>query len=147
LGCSAQFVKCNVTEWNDITNAFKSAIAFSPDKTVDTVLPIAGVAGDSLWGWLNNTKYDSTKPETSAPLAPPPKIIDINFTGVYNTVHAALWYFQNFPGTDLSYSKNVSGFASNKRARSELKDSFLGKIDCILQLNGWLQWYVRFYGI
>jgi NAD(P)-dependent dehydrogenase (short-subunit alcohol dehydrogenase family) len=105
---SAQFVKCDVTNWDDITHAFKSAIAFSPDHTVDTVLPIAGIAGDSLYGWLENNKYDPAKPGSNTAPAPPSKIIDINFTGVYNTVHAALWYFQNFPGTDLSYSKNVS---------------------------------------
>jgi NAD(P)-dependent dehydrogenase (short-subunit alcohol dehydrogenase family) len=101
-------VRCDVTNWDDVTNAFKSAIAFSPDNTIDTVLPIAGIAGDSLWGWLSSNQYDSTKPGSNAPPAPPSKIIDINFTGVYNVSHAAIWYFQNFPGTDLSYSKNAS---------------------------------------
>jgi 5'-hydroxyaverantin dehydrogenase len=104
---SAQFVKCDVTSWDDITNAFKLALGFSPDKTVDIVMPNAGIATAGLQYWLNNTEYDSSKPESDTPPPPPQKVIDINYHAVFNTVHAAIWYFKNFPGTDLSYSKNL----------------------------------------
>jgi 5'-hydroxyaverantin dehydrogenase len=70
-------------------------------------MPNAGIATQSLQHWLSSTRYDSSKPETEAPPPPPQKVIDINYHAVYNTVHAAIWYFQNFPGTDISYSKNI----------------------------------------
>jgi 5'-hydroxyaverantin dehydrogenase len=96
-----------VTSWDDITNAFKFAMAYSPDKTVDIVIPNAGIASAGLIYWLHNNQYDSSKPESAVPPAPPQKVIDINYHGVYNTVHAAIWYFKNFPGPDISYSKNI----------------------------------------
>jgi len=106
-GLHVQFVKCDVTSWDDITNAFKFVLAFSPDKTIDIVIPNAGIASAGLLSWLNNTQYDSSKPETSTPPPPPQKVIDVNYHAVFNTVHAAIWYFKNFPGSDMSYSKNI----------------------------------------
>jgi NAD(P)-dependent dehydrogenase (short-subunit alcohol dehydrogenase family) len=104
---SAKFVKCDVTSWDDITNAFQNALAFSPEDTVDIVIPNAGIAAADLHYWLSNTQYDRSKPETKIPPPPPQKVVNINYNAVFNTVHAAIWYFKNFPGTDLSYSKNI----------------------------------------
>jgi 5'-hydroxyaverantin dehydrogenase len=98
----------DVTSWDDITNAFKHALAFSPDNTIDIVVPNAGIASSGLRSWLANNVHDSTNPSTDTPPAPPQKVIDVNYHAVFNTVHAAIWYFQNFPGTTHpSYSKNV----------------------------------------
>jgi 5'-hydroxyaverantin dehydrogenase len=108
LPCSAQFVKCDVTSWDDITSAFKAAIAFSPDKTVDIVVPNAGLASDRLPQWLHGTPYDPADPSSDTPPPPSQRVIDVNYKAVFNTVHAALWYFRNFPGSaDSTYSKNV----------------------------------------
>ena len=74
---------------------------------MDIVIPNAGIASAGLLYWLNTTQYDSEKPETITPPPPPQKVIDINYHAVFNTVHAAIWYFKNFPGSDLSYSKNI----------------------------------------
>jgi 5'-hydroxyaverantin dehydrogenase len=107
MGKSAKFIKCDVTSWDDITSAFKLAVAFSPAKTIDIVIPNAGITSPGLQNWLNNNEYDHSKPETETPPPPPQKVIDVNYHAVYNTVHAAIWYFKNFPGTDISYSKNI----------------------------------------
>lgn len=71
------------------------------------VIPNAGIASAGLHQWLATNPYDSTNPKSDTPPLPPQKVIDINYHAVYNTVHAAVWYFQNFPGADTSYSKNI----------------------------------------
>jgi 5'-hydroxyaverantin dehydrogenase len=72
------------------------------------VVPNAGLASDRMPQWLASTVYDPAKPESDTPPPPPQNVIDVNYKAVFNTVHAALWYFSNFPGTaDPSYSKNV----------------------------------------
>ncbi len=41
----AQFVKCNVTLWEDQVAVFKAAVANSPHKSCDIVVANAGVSG------------------------------------------------------------------------------------------------------
>jgi 5'-hydroxyaverantin dehydrogenase len=48
-----------------------------------------------MYYWLTNTKADA---ETGEPKPPPQHVVGVNFVGVYNTVHAAVWYFKNHPG-------------------------------------------------
>ena len=45
LKSSAQFVKCDVTQWKDQLAMFKHAIANSPNKRVDIVIANAGITG------------------------------------------------------------------------------------------------------
>jgi len=52
-----------------------------------------------MYGWLGNTPLDA---ETKDPLPPPQHVVGVNFIGVYNTVHAAMYYFKHFPGGDSS---------------------------------------------
>lgn len=42
---AAQFVKCDVTKWNDQLAMFKQAVANSPNKRVDIAIANAGIAG------------------------------------------------------------------------------------------------------
>lgn len=70
---------------------------FSPSKTVDIVIPNAGVAAPSLYMWLSNTPLNENKD----PLAPPSRTVDVNYMAVYNTIHAAMYYFKNSPGPDM----------------------------------------------
>jgi 5'-hydroxyaverantin dehydrogenase len=93
--CSVQFVKTDVTSWSSIIAAFKATIASSPRETIDIVVPNAGVAGGGMYYWLSNTEADA---ETGEPKQPPQHVVGVNFVGVYNTVHAAAWYFKNHPG-------------------------------------------------
>jgi len=91
-----QFVQTDVSSWPAIVALFKAAIEFSPSKTVDIVIPNAGVAGPGLYSWLTKTPLDGNKD----PELPPQRTLDVNFTAVYNCVHAALYYFKAFPGED-----------------------------------------------
>jgi len=92
-----------VTVWPELVGLFKKAIEFAPSKTVDIVIPNAGVAGPSLVHWLMDPKRD----EHGDPSAPPSRVVDVNYLAVFNTVHAAMYYFQNSPGEDLSKSKLI----------------------------------------
>jgi 5'-hydroxyaverantin dehydrogenase len=45
-------------------------------------------------------------------MPPPRRTVDVNYLGVYNTVHAAMYYFKNFPGEDISKTKLIVLVAS-----------------------------------
>ena len=46
----AAFTQCNVLEWDDQVNVFKTAVTKAPSKTVDIVVANAGISGpDSVW--------------------------------------------------------------------------------------------------
>src|ERR1700744_4280949 len=92
---SVQFVKTDVTSWPALVDLFKAAISFSPHRTVDIVIPNAGVAGPSLAHWL----MDTPKDDLGDPLAPPSRVVDVNYMAVFNTVHAAMDFFKAFPGS------------------------------------------------
>jgi 5'-hydroxyaverantin dehydrogenase len=85
-----------VTSWPELIAAFKAAVSFSPQHTVDIVIPNAGVAGPSLAHWLMATPKD----EAGDPLAPPSRVTEVNYTAVFNTVHAAMYFFKAHPGDD-----------------------------------------------
>ena len=51
-GGKVNFVRCDITNWNDQIRMFDSAIANSPNKSCDVVIANAGISrssGDSLW--------------------------------------------------------------------------------------------------
>lgn len=43
---SYQFLKCDVTSWQDQLAVFKAAIANSPEKSLDVVIANAGIGGN-----------------------------------------------------------------------------------------------------
>lgn len=92
-----------MTDWSSQVNAFKTAVEFSPSKTIDLVIPNAGLASGGNWLWLAETPVDSN----GDPTPPPTKIVDVNYMAVYNTAHLAIYYFKTHLGTDLSYSKQI----------------------------------------
>jgi 5'-hydroxyaverantin dehydrogenase len=102
--CRAQSIQADVTKWDDLLLAFKCALSFSPNNTIDIVVPNAGVASKPLIPWLNDTPED---PGTGDPLLPSQAVLDVNFTAVYNTALLALYWFKKYPGSDISYSKNI----------------------------------------
>jgi len=53
------------------------------------------VAGPPLGYWLAETPLNSV---TKDPLPPPSQVVDVNYMGVWNTIHAAMFYFKNNPG-------------------------------------------------
>lgn len=88
-----------MTSWDSQIAAFKAAIDFSPGKTVDIVIASAGLGEGGSNRWVANIPKD--------PTPPPTRVVDVNFTGVYLTSHAALWAFKNHPGNDVSWSKHI----------------------------------------
>ncbi|RDI87450.1 hypothetical protein Vi05172_g2348 [Venturia inaequalis] len=88
-GFKAQHHKTDVTKWTDLVSAF----TFSPTKTIDIVIPNAGVASNPLIPWLTNTPEDAT----GNPLPPSQAVVDINFTAVYNTALLAIYMFKKYP--------------------------------------------------
>jgi NAD(P)-dependent dehydrogenase (short-subunit alcohol dehydrogenase family) len=42
---SSQFIKCDVTNWDDQVRAFEAAVKNSPHKSCDVVIANAGVVG------------------------------------------------------------------------------------------------------
>jgi 5'-hydroxyaverantin dehydrogenase len=92
-----------VTKWDDLVSAFKAAISFSPDKTLDIVIPNAGVASNALIPWRNNAPEN----EAGDPLQPSQAVVDINFTAVYNTALLAMYMFKKHPSPSPSSTKQI----------------------------------------
>jgi 5'-hydroxyaverantin dehydrogenase len=88
------FVQANVTSYASLLAAFKSAISFNPRKTLDVVLPFAGLMGGPIFTHLADA------PTTEDPSPPPITILDVNIKGVYYTTHLALHYFRQSPDTE-----------------------------------------------
>jgi 5'-hydroxyaverantin dehydrogenase len=104
----AQFVKTDVTSWESLTAAFKAALAFSPDNTIDIVIPAAGVSNGGIRQWLDDTPLT----EEGDPKILPLKVKEINLDAVFTTIHMALYYFKNYPGSDISVPKQIIFVAS-----------------------------------
>lgn len=81
----------DVTSYDSLLAAFKSAISFSPQKTLDIVIPFAGLMGDPMFSLLADA------PSTKDPVAPSVLTLDVNLKGVYYTTHLALHYFRQEP--------------------------------------------------
>ncbi|QDS74987.1 hypothetical protein FKW77_005410 [Venturia effusa] len=92
-GHQAQFILCDVTSWDAQVSAFKSAIAFSPDKTLDIVIPAAGISTGNK-GWIHGAKENKNGDPEPISL----KVLDVNLDAVFNTTHLAMYYFKKHPG-------------------------------------------------
>lgn len=89
------YVNCDVTNWDDQTALFESAIRLSPNHTIDIVVPNAGIiqAAESF-------AYENPKLVNGKVSKPSTKTIDVNITGVVYTTHLALYYFSQDPEKD-----------------------------------------------
>ncbi|KAF2420285.1 NAD(P)-binding protein [Tothia fuscella] len=97
-GLKAQFIKTDVSSWEALVAAFKATITFSPEKTVDIVVPAAGLANGGTRRWLDDPQLN----EQGDPLPVKNKVLSINFDAVFNTTNLALYYFKQSPGTTLA---------------------------------------------
>ncbi|KAL4771183.1 hypothetical protein BDW60DRAFT_208434 [Aspergillus nidulans var. acristatus] len=94
LGPNAQFVQCNVVNWDDQVRVFEAAVANSPSKSCDIVIANAGISrasGDDLWP-LDDINAAPVKPKLS--------IVDVNLTGTLYTWKLAIHYFRRQPDTE-----------------------------------------------
>jgi len=85
----AQFVKCDVRNWDDQVRMFEAAIKNSPNRSCDVVIANAGIVGvDDLY-----TLQDPSLP----PVKPDLRIIEINLLGVAYTAKLAIHFFRRQP--------------------------------------------------
>lgn len=86
----AAFVRCDVTNWLDQLNLFKTAIASSPSQSLDIVVANAGIAGqDDIFGDTVGTDGEPVQPDL--------KILNVDLIGVMYTAKLALHYLPRQP--------------------------------------------------
>ena len=81
----------DVTSWQSLVRAFKSAIRFSSGEAIDIVIACAGVNGEPFI-----IPSEQTPPSLDHDPSPPSsvsRLIDINVKGVYYTAKLAQHYF------------------------------------------------------
>ncbi|KAJ5494438.1 Short-chain dehydrogenase/reductase SDR [Penicillium fimorum] len=87
-GETAAFVKCNITDWDQLITLFETAKTKSPHNSVDVVIANAGISrasGDSLWN-LDDPNGAPTKPNLN--------IVRVNMDGTFYTWKLAVHYFR-----------------------------------------------------
>lgn len=108
-GGRAQFVRCDVTSWDDQVRMFDAAITNSPNGSCDVVVANAGISrssGDSLWKLDGMPRFarldprlqltDSTDPN-GEPSKPELNIVNVNLNGSLYTFKLATHYFRKQP--------------------------------------------------
>ncbi|KAK4234868.1 hypothetical protein C8A03DRAFT_37318 [Achaetomium macrosporum] len=94
----ANYVWCDVTDWASQIAAFKSALAFSPTRTLDIVATFAGTA--AMPGNQVDHVLAAGEPSlTLDPKQPNIRNIEVNLVGVYYSSWLALYYFRLPPLT------------------------------------------------
>lgn len=90
-GLRLQFIQCDVTSWDSQAKAFKSAVDFTPKKSLDIVAAFAGV-DDS--GHL--VDHVQTMQASSDSTLPPPSIapLEVNTKGAFYTAALALHHLR-----------------------------------------------------
>ncbi|KAJ5993508.1 hypothetical protein N7451_009232 [Penicillium sp. IBT 35674x] len=94
LSPNAQFIKCNITSWEEQVAMFEVAIKNSPYKSCDIVIANAGISrasGDDLW---------PLDDPNAAPVKPKLNIVNVNLIGTMYTWKLAVHYFRKQPDTE-----------------------------------------------
>lgn len=105
------FVQTDVSDWSSLNNAFKTCISHSPNRTVDIVLAIAGINGDSIF---QDSPFTADDPEDPPP--PSTKVLDVNLKGAYYTAMLAVHYFRQTASSSEAFAtanKQLIFVASN----------------------------------
>ncbi|KAL4935184.1 hypothetical protein BDV06DRAFT_229061 [Aspergillus oleicola] len=104
-GHIVQYVHCDITNWESQVSAFKAALEFSPNKTLDAVAAFAGV---------DNTGHlvDFIAANDVSLNGPPPPIpdltpIEVNLKGTFYTAALALHYLR-LPSPSSPKSKSLT---------------------------------------
>jgi 5'-hydroxyaverantin dehydrogenase len=94
-GYKAQFIQCDVADWNSQVKAFQAALNFSPTKTLDMVAAFAGV--DSTGHLVDYVTSSEVSLDGAPPQAPNLVSIEVNLKGTFYTTTLALHYFRLQP--------------------------------------------------
>jgi NAD(P)-dependent dehydrogenase (short-subunit alcohol dehydrogenase family) len=88
----AQFIPCDVQNFDEQVSLFEGALQNSPNHSIDIVVANAGVIGtDTLCAPLN---------PGSSLVKPNLWILDINLNGTFYTAHIAMHYFHQSAATE-----------------------------------------------
>lgn len=98
-GGKAQYVHCDVLNWESSNEAFKSAVNFGPSKTLDISALYAGVIGTAN-NMIDILKENGAPSLSSVPPIPTHKAIDINLTGEWYSTYLSFHYMQLKPQTN-----------------------------------------------
>ncbi|KIW78554.1 hypothetical protein Z517_08392 [Fonsecaea pedrosoi CBS 271.37] len=88
---NVNFVKADVTKWEDQVQVFNAAKAKSPHNSVDVVIANAGISGADILHKVDDSD-EAVKPELS--------IVNIDLIGVMYTLKLARHYFARQPDTE-----------------------------------------------
>ncbi|CAK7234690.1 hypothetical protein SBRCBS47491_009034 [Sporothrix bragantina] len=89
LAPNAVFSQCDVREWDDLVAAFETALAKSPQHSVDVVITNAGIIGRDDMYTLDDPAGPPKKPDL--------RTVDVNLYGTLYTAKLALHYFRRSP--------------------------------------------------
>lgn len=101
LGDRVTFVHCDTTNWESSAAAFKHAANSAPSRTIDIVIPFAGLDGERRG--LVDLVLDQPAPSLDGdptPTRPGHRAIDVNLIGEYVTTYLALHYFRLPPANN-----------------------------------------------
>lgn len=100
------FIQLDVTSWESQVNFFRESVKLSPHGGIDTVVANAGISGVEEASAFENPKIDYLN--DPSPPAPSFKTLDVNITGVMYTVHLALFFLPQNPGSTPCKSASVT---------------------------------------
>jgi 5'-hydroxyaverantin dehydrogenase len=107
-GYHVTYTHCDVTSWESQIKAFKTAIMFAPENTLDVVAMFAGTAEDrgNVVDHVQTQEVSLDKDPTRPSIKP----LDTNLTGVYYSTYLALNYFRLKPKSQdqVSQTNDVS---------------------------------------
>ncbi|EPQ57089.1 NAD P-binding protein [Gloeophyllum trabeum ATCC 11539] len=83
-GGEAIFQPCNVTKWDDLVSLFEKAV--ERFGSVDSVIPVAGVA--------NEEAFEQLKEQSGRPVKPNLTTVEINLTAAIHTSYLAMHYLK-----------------------------------------------------
>jgi len=107
-GGKAQYVHCDVLDWESSNEAFKSAVKFGPTKSLDISALYAGVLGTAN-NLIDVLKENGPPSLDSTPPVPTHKAIDINLTGEWYSTYLSFHYMQLKPQTNGAANEASSG--------------------------------------
>ncbi|KAL4783588.1 hypothetical protein BJX76DRAFT_250920 [Aspergillus varians] len=91
-GHAVQFVHCDITDWDSQVKAFRSALTFSPTKTLEVVAAFAGV--DNTGHIVDHIAASEVSLDGPPPPIPSLAPIEVNLKGTFYTATLALHYFR-----------------------------------------------------
>jgi 5'-hydroxyaverantin dehydrogenase len=92
-GQHVQFADCDTTVWPSLVSAFKKAVLFSPDRTLDVAVLAAGISNEPDSRLVRSVLATELSLDVDPP-QPGKRTIEINLVGVYWSSWLALYYFR-----------------------------------------------------